>query len=57
MVGSGESKRGSSVDTVGEGGSCVVSNSMVSKRGCVVDSMVSHRGGVHERSWECGCQL
>ena len=45
MVGSGESKRGSSVDAVGEGGSCVV------------DSMVSHRGGVHERSWECGCHL
>merc|ERR1719234_91058 len=42
------------MDTVGEGSSRVV-DSMVSKRGCVVDSMVSHgvvshRGGVHKRS-------
>jgi len=43
MVGSGESKGGSSVDTVSKGSSCVV-DSMVSH------GMVSHRGGVHERS-------
>ena len=50
MVGSGESKGGSSVDTVGEGSSCVV-DSMVGH------GVVGHGGGVHERSWECGCQL
>ena len=33
------------MDSVGEGSSGVV------------DCMVSHGGGVHKRSWECGCEL
>ena len=44
-MGSGEGDRGSSMDTVGEGSSSVV------------DGMMSHGGGVHKRSWECGCEL
>ena len=44
-MGSGEGDRGSSMDTVGEGSSSVV------------DGMMSHGGGVDERSWKCGCEL
>ena len=40
MVCSWEGDRGSSMDTVGEGSSSVV------------DCVMSHRGGVHKRSWE-----